>query len=165
MDLLTFLQGGATRASSNSGDLEKIAERVVQKEKEMRKLASETTARGRFMGSGFVKGMLQKVAEDLSNTGVDSVNPISAAVRPELPGIELPTNAPGPDDVLRTVRPGGGEQHNNDLYMKKIEENRLKEGLADIHNQGISSITGSPFGTGAQFGLDHNQGNQGSSLT
>ena len=155
MDLLEFVQNKGTPKGNRN--FEKIAEAVIEKEAALQKQANEIRAGGRFIGRGFSTTLFQKVAQDLKSTGVASENPITAAQTPSLPSIELPTNAPGPNDTLRTVRPNGGEQFNNDLFMKELEKSRKEQGLGDIANNGISVLSGSNFGTEAQFGINHNK--------
>lgn len=148
-------------SSVASSEEEKIAEAFVEKEEMARKHADARYGEGLFAGKGFLSGLMKKVAmaqTGNSNTGVDSINPPSAAQTPSKGGIELPSDAPGPNDTLVTTRPGGGEQHNNDLFNRKIEEKKLKAGLSDVQNSGIADLSGSVHGTSAQFSLDHNQG-------
>lgn len=157
MNLLDFI----TRSKLGADDEQmlKQAHQQALQEEELRKVATERITYGKFVGKGFVAGAMDKIAEVIaSETGVDNVNPPSAAQTPSKGGIELPSDAPGPDDVLKTTRPGGGEQHNNEMYTKKIEEKRLQAGLGDLQGDGVALLSGSDFGTSAQFSVDHNQG-------
>lgn len=136
----------------------KTAHEIAVQEEEMRKVADEHRAYGMFIGKGVIAGMMDKVAESLNGNGVDNVNPVTAAQSPAQGGILIPTDAPGPNQVLKTTRPGGGEQHNNDMFAKKLDEKRLKAGLHDLQNNGIAILSGSDHGTSAQFSIDHKQG-------
>lgn len=150
----------AQTSSETGSHEEKIAEAYVQKEEYARKFADARYGEGLFAGKGLLTGLMRKVAAELNGTarsGVDSVNPASAAQSPSKGGIELPTDGPGPLDTLKTTRPGGGEQHNNDLFNRKIEEKKLKQGLANVQNSGVADLAGAAHATSAQFSIDHNQ--------
>lgn len=157
MNLLDFVTNEGV-GGEDEGLLKQAHEQAVHEEG-LRKVANERLAYGQFMGKGFVAGMMDKVAQvAAAKAGVDNVNPPSAAQSPSKGGIELPSDAPGPNDTLKTTRPGGGEQHNNEMYAKKLEEKRLKAGLHDLQGNGIAILSGSDHGTSAQFAIDHNQG-------
>lgn len=155
MNLLDLISGGGSREDEG---LLKQAHAMAIEEEGLRKVANHNLAYGQFMGKGFVAGMMDKLAEVAQAVGVDNVNPPSAAQSPPKGGIELPSDAPGPNDSLKTTRPGGGEQHNNEMFTKKIEEKRLQAGLQDLQGNGIFTLSGSDHGTTAQFAVDHNQG-------
>jgi SOS response regulatory protein OraA/RecX len=151
-----FVMGSSQPDDRNR--LEKLAEAKVEQELVFRKVADHARGEGAFAGKGFLHGLIKRALNESSGaevSGINNANAPTVAQTPPRGGIELPSDAPGPNEKLRTVRPGGGEQYNNELLTKKIEEKRLQAGLANAQNEGLSTLSGAEHGTSAQFAIDH----------
>lgn len=156
-NLLDFLKEHDGSAGGGS-EIEKIAEAKAEQEYQLMKVAEHAQAQGLFMGEGFINELTKLALAETSGaeaSGMNNENPPTMAQTPSKGGIEVPTNAPGPNESLKTVRPGGGEQFNNELFQRKLEEKRRQAGLANIQNEGVSSLSGAQHGTSAMYSVDH----------
>jgi len=145
-------------SAGGEGEIEKLAEAKAEQEYQMAKIAEHAEAQGAFMGEGFAEEMAKLALAESAGaetSGVNNDNPPTMAQTPSKGGIEIPSNAPGPNESLKTTRPGGGEQYNNELFQRKLDEKRRQAGLANIQNEGVSSLSGAQHGTSAMFSLDH----------
>ena len=142
----------------NDKNLEKLAEVKVAQELQLRKIAEHSEGTGMFIGKGFTHMLIKCALAEASGAEVSGINnelPPTAAQTPPKGGVELPTDAPGPNEKLVTTGPNSGEQYNNELLTRKIEEKRLQAGLANVQNEGVATLSGAPQGTSALFSIDH----------
>lgn len=156
LNLLDFIQENGS--ANGDGEIEKLAEAKAEQEYQLKKFAEDADAQGRFIGLGFSEGLIKRALAEASGaetSGVNNENPPTAAQTPSKGGIEVPSNAPGPNESLKTVGPDGGDQYNNELFQKKLEERRRQAGLANIQNEGVSTLSGAQHGTSAMYSLDH----------
>lgn len=155
---MTSLNSFLQQYSSGDGEIEKLAEAKAEQDFQMLKIAEHAQGQGMFMGEYFIRGLIKRALDEASGaetSGVNNDNPPSIAQTPSKGGIEVPSNAPGPGDELKTTRPGGGEQYNNELFQRKLDEKRRQAGLANIQNEGVAQLSGAPNGTSAMYSITH----------
>jgi len=157
MDLLRFISNNAS-VGSPSGNLEKVAEEIVEQEEMLFKTADQAVGEGSFIGRGAARHFMKLAVAAVTGaemSGMNDNNPPSAAQSPLGGGIELPSDAPGPNDVLSTVKPSDGKQYNNTLFQKHLDQKRMQAGLARANTSGVSELSGADHGTAAQFTVKH----------
>jgi len=155
--LMNFLQEQAN-GGTTEGTFEKIASIIVEKESQLEKIASHAKGEGAFIGKGYLNMMSKISAAVVAGAELSGMNtnlPPSAAVTSPKGGIEVPGDGPGQADTLSTVKPNDGSQYNNDLFAAKVEQRKVQAGLADISNDGIHTLSGSPQGTSAIMAISH----------